>query len=470
VAKEWSAHQLAIFNEVISGTGNLIVIARAGSGKTSTLVEAIKRIPNKQAKVLAVAFNKKIAKELDERIDKSYITISTLHSLGLSRIRSHFKNVKVVPDKLRYLILSLFEGKISAGDSFLLEKAVNLCKSSITDTPSKIDELMDAYDIDPIELSREEFIRSIIKLLRLSKDHKDQVDYADMIWFNVVFDIPGQLYDIIFIDEIQDLTRSQIHLALSTAKKGAKIVALGDNNQCIYSWNGVDIDVIDRLKEKIGAKTLGLPISYRCPKKVVDLAKEYAADIESAPFAKEGNIANISEDKLIDYVKPGDFVISRTNAPLIKHCMFFLKNGVKSNIAGKDVGAGLLFLLRKSKKKTLPAFVRWLEAWQAGEIKRLKEKNRSSGAILDKCECLLTICDGASSINEVEDIIKNLFEDVDDKDKVVFSSTHGAKGLERDNVFLLKYTFKPGRNQEEKNIMYTAITRAKSNLYWVDKA
>lgn len=468
MAKEWSAHQLAIFNEVVNGTDNLIVIARAGSGKTSVLVEVIKRLPNKKAKVLAVAFNKKIAKELDDRINKSYITISTLHSLGLSRIRAHFRNIKIVPDKLKYLILSLFEGKISAGDRFLLEKTVNLCKSSIVDTPSKIDELMDNYDIDPIELSREEFVNSVIKLLKLSKN-KEQVDYADMIWYNIVYNIPGQLYDIIFIDEIQDLTRSQIHLALSAAKKGAKIIAFGDNFQCIYSWNGVEIDVVDKLKEKISAKVLGLPISYRCPKKVIELAKEYAPDIESAFFAQEGTITNISEDKLIDYVKPGDFVISRTNAPLVKHCMHFLRNGVKSNIAGKDVGSGLLFLLRKSKKKTLPAFVRWLEAWQAGEIKRLKEKNRSPGAILDKCECLLTICEDAKSISDVEETIKNLFEDVDDKDKVVFSSTHGAKGLERDNVFLLRYTFKPNKNQEEKNIMYTAITRTKSNLYWVDK-
>lgn len=468
--KEWSKHQLSIFDFIVNDTKNLIVIARAGSGKTTTLIEAIKRIPNKKAKVLAVAFNKKIAQELDEKIDKSYIDVFTLHSLGLSRIRRSF-NVKIVPQKLRFLILAMFGGKISNADSFLLEKAVNLCKSSITDTPSKIDELMDNYDITPDELSRKDFISSVVKLLNQSKIQKDQVDFADMVYFNAIFNTNGPTYDYVIIDELQDLTKAQVHLALLSCKPGGRIIGWGDDLQCIYSWNGVDIAELFKLSRKINAKTLTLPISYRCSKKIIALAKEYAPDIEATDNAEDGNIFNISDDQLIDYAKPGDFVLSRTNAPLIKHCMSFLKRGIRSNVSGKDdVGAGLLFLLKRSKKKTLPAFVRWLEAWRSEEIKRLKEKNRSASGIIDKCECLLNICSNVSTLSEVESTLKVLFEDVDDTQKVVFSSTHAAKGLERNNVFLLKHTFKPNKNQEEKNIIYTAITRAKTNLYWVSKA
>jgi superfamily I DNA/RNA helicase len=50
---------------------------------------------------------------------------------------------------------------------------------------------------------------------------------------------------------------------------------------------------------------------------------------------------------------------------------------------------------------------------------------------------------------------------------ITLSSTHRFKGLERDHAFLLLETYKPGRNQEETNLMYVAQTRAKKQLTYV---
>src|SRR5271165_2210458 len=79
VKHNWSDYQKAIFRNIATGTGNLIVIARAGSAKTSTLVEGSRYIP-KGKKSLFCAFNKHIQEELKSRLG-SYIECSTLHSL-----------------------------------------------------------------------------------------------------------------------------------------------------------------------------------------------------------------------------------------------------------------------------------------------------------------------------------------------------------------------------------------------------
>src|SRR5271165_1649661 len=247
----WSPYQNSIFNEVVNGTGHSVIIARAGSSKTTVLVEAIKRIPNKRSKVLAVAFSKKIAEKLEERINKSYVDVATLHSFGLRAIRACFGKVVVAPDKVRTILYQLFPKGLSAGDGFLLEKTIGLCKASITDAPSKIDELMDTYDIVPLELERDVFIKTIVKALGICKDTKGIIDYNDMIWFNMVYGLPCSQYDYVFIDELQDLTKSQIQLALSACKKNGRIIALGDDRQAIFGWAGVEINGVFNVRDRL---------------------------------------------------------------------------------------------------------------------------------------------------------------------------------------------------------------------------
>jgi DNA helicase II / ATP-dependent DNA helicase PcrA len=465
----WSPYQNAIFDDVVNGKNHTVVIARAGSSKTTVLVEAIKRIPNKRSKVLAVAFSKKIAIELDERINKSYIDISTLHSFGLRTIRSCFGKVEVVPDKVQTILYKLFPTGLSAGDAFLLEKTVGLCKASITDAPSKIDELMDNFDIVPLDLERDVFAKTVVKILGVCKEQKTIVDFNDMIWFNIVNGLPCKQYDYVLIDELQDLSKAQIHMALSACKKTGRIFAFGDDMQAIFGWAGVDMNGVFNVRDRLNAKVLPLPISYRCPKVVIELAKQYVPDIEAAPNAKEGNVFHIKEDRLMDYVKVGDFVLSRTNAPLVKHCMMFLRNKIPSEIQGKDIDKGLLFLIKKSKKTNLKEFIEWLDVWKNSEVNRLLEKKRSPAFVYDKYECLLNLCEDAKTVSDVEDNIKEMFRDDDDNSKVVFSTVHACKGLERSNVFVLEGSFRYSEEQEERNVRYVCLTRSKDTICFVDK-
>ncbi len=94
----WSAYQEAIFEFVRSGTGNAVVDAVAGSGKTTTIIAAL-GFTDPGAEIAFLAFNKRIADELRDR-SPDHVHVSTLHSLGLKNIRASLGYVKVEKNKM----------------------------------------------------------------------------------------------------------------------------------------------------------------------------------------------------------------------------------------------------------------------------------------------------------------------------------------------------------------------------------
>src|SRR5208283_5161428 len=120
--RNWSPLQKNIFKDIAQGLGHTVVIARAGSGKTSTIVEGFKYLP-KGKKTLMVAFNKAIADELKERAP-SYIDVMTLHSLGFRAIKQTF-GADVVLDNFK---CSAIVGTIIGEDRDLWEVNQSICK------------------------------------------------------------------------------------------------------------------------------------------------------------------------------------------------------------------------------------------------------------------------------------------------------------------------------------------------------
>jgi len=468
---QWSAYQQNIFKDIASGLGNTVVMARAGASKTTSIIEGLNYLP-KNKTALLVAFNKSIASELRSRAP-SYVDCYTFHSIGYAAIRANFgTSVKLDPYKsnkiiIKYLNNLLGENNYNQNIVFFLQQSIGLCKNYLIDTPSKIDEMLDRHGIDFPTFDRDEIVKLHIKILGECKKDKETVDYNDMIYFPFIYNLPLTKYDNVYIDEAQDLTPAQTYIGLSSVKPNGRIFAIGDNFQAIYVWRGSELDTLFKLTKQLNAKVLPLPISYRCAKKIVELAKKYVPDFQAAPNAKEGTIHYISERDLIKKIKPGDFVLSRTNAPLIKYCLSAIKNNIKANIAGKDIGLNLISMILLSKKQKVSAFLSWLEDWKNAEIERLKQKKRDCSIILDKVECLKSLCEGHTHTDNVITNIKTLFKDVKDDEQVVFSTVHKSKGLERKRCFLLYWTFNPDFSQEENNIIYVAITRAKEDLFFV---
>ena len=78
MVQNWSSYQLDIFNKIENGNSNIVVNAVAGSGKTTTIVEACKRLNKPSEKVQFLAFNKSIATELKTKLS-GYACVNTLH-------------------------------------------------------------------------------------------------------------------------------------------------------------------------------------------------------------------------------------------------------------------------------------------------------------------------------------------------------------------------------------------------------
>jgi len=467
---DWSPFQKDIFRDISKGEGHTVVIARAGSGKTSTIVEGFRYLPRGK-KTLMVAFNKSIADELKQRAP-SYVDVMTLHSLGFRAIKQSFgSDVVLENDKCMMLATELvgedydlFELKIS------LCKCVSLCKGFLVDTPAKVEDLIDKFGLEIFDLTREEYIKFVLKLLAMCKAKKQVIDFDDMIWFPFVYRLNVGKFDTVFVDEAQDLNQAQIAMVFSACKIDGRIIAVGDPAQSIYQFRGADSEAIPNFINKLKAKQLPLSVTYRCPKRVVTIAREIVPDITAPPSAPEGTIHEVLADELLKLVRAGDFVLSRTNAPLVKYCMALLKAGIPANIQGRDVGANLLYFIKKSKAKTIVSFTKYVNEWREQEVKRLLAEKKSTDVAIDKAECLLNLCEGTLTIKDLKESIEKLFSDVDDSSKVVFSTTHKAKGLERDRVFVLANTYRKGSGiQEEDNLWYVAVTRAKKELFLVRK-
>lgn len=477
---EWSTYQKKIFYDVAKGAGHTIIEARAGSAKTTSIVESFKYLPRGK-KTIALAFNKIIQKELQER-SPSYVDCLTFHSLGLRAIKQRFLTVEIDDYKVFNIVKEFNEcqenGKLNYDLAYAICDTVAYCKYGLVDAPSGIDYLISRFGIDLCELDRKDFIRLVIRALAKDKDETTKVDFNDMCWFPFVYDLFLGQYDYVFVDERQDLNKSQMVMARKVCKKdGGRIIVVGDKFQELYSWRLSDNSMVNALAAEENTKTLSLPISYRCPKKIIELVKPWVPDISCPDTAIDGHIEEISLNKLYNIAKPGCFVLSRTNAPLIKICMSFIRQGVPANIRGRDVGKQLSALIKKSKKKKVDAFLKWLEKWKNDEVALLQAKNISADNVLDRYECLVNLCEEFKTLDEVLEKIDELFNDKEEGNIIILSTIHRSKGLERENVFLLRWTFRAWFNNisegmienEELNIAYVACTRSKNNLYIVNK-
>lgn len=466
VVRDWSPEQLAVFQDIESGVGNTHVNAYAGAGKTSLLVESYYRIPRGESAVICT-FSKENQEDLIPRLPPG-ASAKTFHAMGYAACKEAFHVGRPNKNKLPDLLKSLLgEDAESNGLRWQLQRAISLMKNYLISSPEELALMIDSHELETGP-NRAQFIEFAIKVLNESRNDTSSVDFDDMIYFPSFYNLTLYKYDNVLIDEAQDLNKPQINIALGSVSKGGRVISVGDNFQAIFEWRGAD-HAIDQIIERCHSKTLPITTSYRCSKEVAKLAQTIVPDFKVAADAEEGSVEYIKPDDILDTVQPGDVILSRTNAPLIGWCLKLLKKGIHANIRGRDFGNTLSFLMSKSKAKTVDELVVYLEEYKAAEDERLKKAHRSHMIVDGKVECLLELCEGAITLKNVQDNIDNLFHDGVDENKVILSTAHRFKGLERKRAFILMDTFKESDNREEKNIRYVSFTRAKTSLFLVVK-
>lgn len=501
---------------------HVIVIARAGTGKTTTLVEGLRRIKgmpcditpspqqaavweamaaSKDADTIAfVAFNKSIAEELQVRVPESCEAM-TMHSMGFRAVTKALgrqqPNKYVVQDAIAAIeekdIRELRKHKLEAIKA--AEKLVSLSKMNLLGWDG---EVFDPYAIDDQELYRlaAEYdvdlnhpVRDVFRWTRECLDRatspQGKIAFDDMIFLPIVLGLPVFKFDLLLVDEAQDLNRCQQQLAL---RAGSRLILCGDPKQAIYGFAGADSCSMDRMEETLsdtpaGVITLPLTVTRRCGKAIVEEASRLVPDFE----AHEGNPEGlISESRMDDpsyraLVEDGDMILCRVNAPLVSQCFKFIKAGRRANIQGRDVGTGLISTIKKMDAASVVDLTSKLSDWLHVETQRESARKNPHEhrliALQDRYDCLQCFIEGTKVVEDVIAKIESVF--TDDRDGSVgikLSSIHKAKGLESRRVFFLEpkgagcphpMARTKSAKDQEMNLRYVAITRARDFLCYV---
>lgn len=493
-----SEYQEKVFEFIENGVGNLVINASAGSAKTTTLVNCMRFIPADK-RVLFVSFNKHIAEEINRRISLPNASARTCSSVGFEICRENGiglgeVNNEKYPDYIRDNINTLtnYGETKSLGREFStymsnIRQVVDLCRYTLSFTQKEISSLMDKYGISPV---RDE-VDVVRKILQWGESNTDVIDQTDMVWLPNVLNLNTKrlLYDFIFIDEAQDISIAQQALIMKCAKRGVRIVSVGDRNQQINVWCGSDEAAIDKFRNTPNTIQLSLPICYRCGKKIIDFANNFSSDKMIPPsWAEEGEIlvGTISEISL------GDMVLSRNTSPLIELQQKLLRMNKKVFIQGfKEIKEDYLNLITETHSKnidinclTKDGLFPKLYGALIDEIDRMvnvvgmhEDEALSRASVLylyDNIEAIKVIAEGLNTVDELIEKIKTIFNG-DKNDAILLSTVHRAKGLEADNVFLyqpsiLDYNVLAVKDWEiktEQNLRYVAYTRAKKRLIFI---
>ena len=488
-----SEYQARIFDCVEHGAGNMIISAAAGSSKTTTIVNCTRFIPDDK-KVIFIAFNKSVVAKLKEEVKRDNIYISTFHSLGYAILRENGIYSDVNEYKYRTFIKEHIN-ELAETKSLGRERPTyinNIIKLSeyaryyLAFGVREIRQVAKIYGIIPV---RDEFV-VCKEVLKWGKENTDVIDYTDMIWLPNVLNLTTKKYvaDWIFVDEAQDTSIMEQEMVDKCFKRGTRFVSVGDDFQKINVWCGASQDAIDNLKKKPNTVEYKLPISYRCPVKVVELAKKYSDNIIAAPNAIDGEVNyDVSEFA----PKNNDMVLCRTTAPLIKLHMKYLRGNKKSYLRGsEEIKENYLTLISECGSKTIDKNCISSDGLFPKMYKKLfkkveiikttlnftEEEALTHPEILrlyDDIEGIGVISDGLTNVDELIEKINVIFNG-DMEDAIQLSTIHKAKGLEADNVFILMPSLLPyplankdWEIETEKNLIYVAYTRAKKSLNFI---
>lgn len=479
----WSDEQNAIFDWFKSGQGNLIVQARAGTGKTTTIKQAFSHAPE-QGQLLYAVFNKKNQKEASEKITDARVTVRTLHSLGYYFIKNVWPQAKPDDGVEFDRVAAACGADVAEEVSGAILRLVGFCKNLFDRVP-EVNEVLEVADARNISVPDEHaevwsdarVAQAAIAVLKASfeQDNLGRVSFNDMVWLPVAAGWVKATFELVVIDEAQDMNMPQLMMAERACK--GRICVVGDDRQAIYGFRGAASDGMHLMKQRLNAAQLGLTVTYRCPKKVVALAQEIVADYSAAPTAPEGEVISTDFSNAMASLTVGDAVLSRLNAPLMGVALSLLRRGIPARIEGRDIGKQLVNMVKKLRAKSVPDFLKKVAAWGDKQVKRIsasggRHAQSKVELIDDQCQTLIAVAEGCNNVDEIIARITNLFEDSDysRKPAVVCSSVHKAKGLEWGKVVLVADSFKNrNKSQEEANIYYVAVTRAKRTLISAEK-
>ena len=474
--------------DIINAAGNIKINAVAGSGKTTTIIEYAKTRPP-HSRILYLAFNKSVKLEAQRKFAEkglAHVRVETAHSLAYKhivfrkgyKVRAHGYTSNDIVELLQ------LRGNGEKHAEYILANHINkfityFCNSDC----QKVQDLN--YPDTVSDHKARTFVNTCYKELEkqtrllLSKMDKGEVEVIhDFYLKKFQLSQPVLSYDYILFDEGQDASPVMLDIFL---KQAACKVIVGDTHQQIYGWR----HAVNAL-EKSDFKTCQLTTSFRFGQPIADLAmkvlqwKKHLGTGPQCSIVGKGGNSSIGSKA----------VIARTNLGLLLKAIQYVteKKKVKNlyfegNINSytyADEGASLydvLHLYNGRYRRIKDRLIRGMKS--LGELEEYVEKTEDA-----QLGMMIEIVKEYG--NEIPGIInaikaKHIGNDEKEQAEMIFSTVHRCKGMEYDavqlvNDFIMEEklikiqkekhdTINTAKLHEEINLLYVALTRAKSCIY-----
>lgn len=472
---------------------NLIVPARAGSGKTSTATKAIQYM---KGSVLAMAFNTKAAYQIKDKLMNMGLpnaTGSTVHAAGKGMLFKALGYHKVNGSKVYYITEKFCKSEELVKCRNFITKLVSFAKqdafgvvgqTSIDDTKAWMD-IITHHDLNlEADVDFETIIEIAKEVLIDSNRDVKVIDFDDMQYLPLFYDVACVKYDWLVIDEAQDTNICRKLILKKLIKDTGRIIIIGDAGQSCYGFTGAQNDSMDIMKEMFDCEELKLTKCFRCGKKIIEYAQTFFEDIQAFEENPDGSITSTKYQDFVDNalnmgLSREDGIICRNNAPNVALAFALIRQGIGVRIEGKDIGADLLKTLKKWKRvtnldeftiKLNEYFTKEFEKANYAKMQLLEDKLDTFIILIERVQSL-----GKNDLGSLEKLIVSMFTDTADgptPNIVTFSSIHKAKGLEWKRVFWLgdaqfspsKYAVLDWMKVQETNLRYIAATRAMESL------
>jgi superfamily I DNA/RNA helicase len=501
MAVDLALEQEAFWDACLTTKSNLILSARAGTGKTYSIMEASRRLlrESPSLRILVLAFNKAIADEMKLKVEqeKLAIEVGTTHAIGLGMLVKSMGRPAVSLDREKKILEAL--NIAHKNDTYAVSRIVQSIKLCCADgNPITADHITEDLVVSIANELSFDLVNPIAATVAVSERLADPMpsgfpramDFSDMLRLPLIWSKARPEVDVVFVDEAQDLAEIQ-HLMIRRCFPSARVIGVGDPHQAIYAFRGALSDSMDLFQSVFDCKLFPLTRSRRCPNSVVSVARKLVPDFRAMPDAIDGFVSSVDQ---IRYV-PGALALSRRNAPIIRSALSLLRlkhpvsassNNDSDPIRNRLMGIHRSVCYREPKADTISKLQQHLLGHVEDEkdaIERRFEDNqdkidRKTSDLYDLASCYRAILDDAAiesqSPDAVHAVLNRLFSQMKGPDVMRFLTVHRAKGLEAGSVFILEPELMPIYNHDlgcypgqEPNVAYVAFTRAMENLYWV---
>ena len=474
---------------ILSINGNIKINAVAGSGKTTTIIEYAKQLP-KDAKVIYIAFNKTVKDEAAIKfasLGLQNIRVETAHSLAYKHIvvRSGF-TLKANGYKTQELpnILEMQSNAEKHYEFIIANHVLKLVSLFCNSSKQKVEEVDYLATIDNEKTLQ--FVKSCLPFIVLqtrrflAKMNNKEIEIThDFYLKKFQLAQPILPYQYILFDEAQDASAAMLDVVL---KQQATKIIVGDTHQQIYSWRYA----INSL-EQVAFATLHLTNSFRFNDNIASLANE-VLQYKKTFFENQvvENVIGVGKSESMQ----SKATIARTNIGLLVEAISYVTNNKKiatiyfegniNSYTYADDGTSLydvLFLYNNQHSKINDPLIKSMKQFKDLEEFIDKTSDMQLGMLVEIVK---------EYENEIFDILKLLKEkhvsfEQKNTAKMIFTTVHRCKGLEYDEVYLaedfitkdkLEKQVENGieplkliKLNEEVNLLYVAITRAKTKLY-----